>query len=191
MDRATKYFTIGSTNVPQPAFGTTLAAAFVFTSQKDGFGNPYPLQKMILADASWLLPQDKIIVVETDGTSADILKIISIAGNLVTVQPFDWPMPKDIHSHASGAWVILDQSCAAVYIQGKDGAAGDIGVGLSMNVNLTTGVSLLRVLKPVASGSQPPDFSSGNVYGANPQSTGQYWLVGTAGDYYLPGLVQT
>ena len=185
MNRTFKYFTLAVTGTPQPAFGTTLSAAFVPTT--DGLGNPTLGQVVAVTDAD--LPwerNDQVIVVEADGSLLEGASIIDIdtVGGTLTLSSLRF-------AHAAGARVILNNNCTAVYVQGVDGAAGDIGIGTSRALNATTGRKMIALLKKVPATTQPPDFSSANVMGLNPASTSEYWIVGTNPDKYLPSCIVT
>lgn len=174
--------TIVATDVAQPVFGTTLSAAFVPTT--DGLGQPMPTQVIpVVDDALPWEKNDEIIVVETDGTKSENARIVSIGAGSLTVTALKF-------THASGARVILNVNMASLYIQRRAGDAGALGVGTKRDAALGTGLHLMVRLETVAAG-QPVEVFNSNIFGANPGSSSEYWVVGTINDVYLPSIVQT
>jgi hypothetical protein len=87
--------------------------------------------------------------------------------------------------------VILNVPLTTLYVQALDGNAGALGIGTAHDVSLSTGLHMIAKIIPVAANAPPGDFSSANVYGASPQSTAEFWIVGTAADSYLPSFLAT
>ena len=151
----------------QPAFGS-------FLSGPSPVGGP-----LSLFDASQFIVSDPIFVIETDGTLPDRGVVNSITGNVLGVQGLS-------NAHNSNAWVIVDRPTPAVYIQRNDPQTGNMGIGNKWNCSLATGQSLITILYPQATGNQPIAITDKVNFGDHVGSSADYWVVGTAGDAFLP-----
>jgi hypothetical protein len=176
--RAFKFFTIANTNTPQPLVYTTVATAVPAASNWNESGSR--TVKITVADASLFLVGDWLLLLETNGTNKEKVNIIEInyGSNIITVLGA-------VLSHSVGSWVAYNSSTNSPYIQTKVGNAAAITIGTDYDMNATTGFHCFVVLTPVASG-QPIDFGTARPGSFNPEELGQYWVVGTAGDSYLP-----
>jgi hypothetical protein len=176
------YLTIAATDTPQPIFSSTLASAVIAAT--DGFGQPLPGPVLPFTSAAKFKKGDRLMIVETDGTLLEISLIVGISTNNVTVD-------KILHSHAAGAWVILHESMTAPYVQCGEANTAIIGIGTGRTASISTGAALIAILEPTVAGVQPEEFSCGNVFGANPMKSSDFWVVGTQSDKILPSFIST
>ena len=172
--RTWKYVTIGAGGTPQPLMGTFTAAAIT--------GSPNA-QAVAFSDASQLAVGDRIMVDGGSATLKELTTITAISSNNVTAV-FN-------NTHATSAPVHLFWPCTFVYCQGLDGNAAALFIGNKQAMVKATGVGVILKIVNVTSGNQPTEFSSSNVYGANPDNTANYWIDGTTGDSYLPSCTMT
>jgi len=170
------------TGSAQPVFATTLASAF--TPKTDGNGVPLRGQTLSLTLGTNFLKGDRLCIVEAGGTLMEFTHIATISGNTITADMK--------YAHAAGAWVILDESYTAAYVQTGFSNAGKVGIGTGLNTALTGGAGnqLIMVLA-IPTGGQSPEFSSANNYGADPKHSAELWAIGTLNDLILPSFEAT
>lgn len=177
--RAFRYFTIGTTNTPQPLIGTHLTAATVNVVGKQS--DPPINISLTVADSTPFLPGDDAALLNTDGTGLLTVNVVSITDSThVVVQGLF------LRAYPSGAYLSLATNVNSPYVQCKPGNTGAIGIGSKYDVSLSTGVHLIALLQPTDATTQPIDLSTVRPGFMNPESLVNYWAVGTAGDAYLP-----
>lgn len=171
MLRSFKYFTVTS-GTTQPLVGTTLSAAITGSASA---------QSVAVADSSMFLVGDYVLV----GTVTERVKITAIADGTHITGVF----PTSV---ATGANVRLYAPCTSVYVQTLDGNAGNIFIGNASTITPATGVGAICKLTKSTATNQPTEFSTGNVYGFNPENIANFWVTGdNTNDSYLPSFEQT
>lgn len=178
--RGFRYYAIGATNTPQPVFGTTLSAAIA----PDPNGAAISIT---VADSSMFKASDKIMMC---GSGSDFTTRSESGIVVVSVVDSTHITAIIMAKHNSGDFVVLSMLCDEILVQGLDGSAGDYFFGVVPNfdntLTATNGKGLIFVARKSPSGSQPPFFSSAQIYGMNPKNTNQFWIQGTQNDVFLP-----
>jgi|GEM_PF-6574634 len=169
MIRTFKYVSLVSAGNPQPCFGTTLGAATL----------PGGQVSVTVADSSFFQKGDPVNF--DVGANEERTSVFSVPDSTHIV------VANLTLAHASGTYVRLSGSIAAVYIQTKDGNTSPIFIGTKSTMVKGTGVFCIAKLVQVASGSVPVDFSSTIAGFMGPLSFGEMWFDGTTnGDSILP-----
>lgn len=174
MQRAFKYMTILNTNVAQPMYFTTLTNAIPVSTQLD-----QTVKKIVVADTTLFFVGDWVLLVEVGGTNKEKVNITEI------VDATHMTVRGSTLAHAAGAWVAFDSSTNSPYVETKLGNAATMMLATDYDANMTTGFHCVASLPAVAAGF--PSFVSTVRPGSfNPESGGNYWIIGTTGDSYLP-----
>lgn len=174
------FFSIAATGTAQPLIGTAVTAAV----QKSTAA-----VNVAVADSSIFELQDWVILVDPSTTpvTKERLAVVSIPDSThVTVSAVK--SGGVANNYTTSSFLQLGVSINNVYIQSKAGNAAVIAIGTDPAVSSSTGAYAMTLLSPVASGVDPTWFSSSLTMANNPQTAGDYWVVGTAGDKYLASL---
>lgn len=196
MKRSFKYISIAATNVAQPAVGTTTTAAVPISA--------YPNQLIAVVDSS-VFEQGQWGIIDVPIAAAGI----PVAGAGVGEERFlVESIPDGTHirisikgdggnqgfgpcgcqiAHVSGVYIRAARLIANVYIQSQDGNANPLFIS-ETPLGTTAGVRVIAKLQNVPAGQQPTDFKDSftSDSGPNPMDIGEFWVVGTVGDKYLP-----
>lgn len=182
-----------------PAFsGTTNGAIPLPPTDGDGKPTGTVVIPMVNGDEKLFKPVDRVFLWRVANTSDKpdaITTVISIdtVGHTITVQSYVAPAT----ALASGDWVILAVDCTSAYFEVRvSNQAATMGIGVGPQVSLGGAnpagfqlISAALVLTPA--GGVPSNESISDLYGANPGSTAQFWIVGTANDQFLPSILLT
>jgi len=175
--RSFSYQSIQSTNVPQPLFGSWIAAA-----AGPSAGNV----NVQLGSSSQFQVGDRVFIQDVLGTVSTMERPQVVAvpdGTHVTLSSLLFARTGG--AIGTGDYISVFAKTNAFYIQTKDGNTAAAFVGDSP-LSRNTGVRCISKLVQVAAGLQPVDFSS-TIYGlGNSLDVSQFFVVGTATDQYLP-----
>lgn len=169
------YQTLGA--APQPAFGSKVATAFnvtpdQYTGMTDPRSNPSSAKVAVTTGQGLLFRINDNIMIGVQGGPYDFGTVVGISGDTLTVQGL-------VRSHAVGEFIIIAVPAAEISIQAN---ANTLYIG---NDSLTAATTSPGIYRAVAPGNiyNPGSSNVGSVKG-----TGAYWVWGTSGDTYLPGL---
>lgn len=174
MQRAFKYMAILNTNVAQPMYFTTLTAAVAASTDPDT-----QVKKVVVADTTLFLVGDWVLLVEAGGTNKEKANIVEI------VDATHMTLRGTSLAHAVGAWVAFNSSTNSPYVETKLGNAASMMLATDYDANMTTGLRCVATMPAVATGT-PSSVSTARPGSFNPEGGGNYWIIGTAGDSYLP-----
>lgn len=174
MQRTFKYIAILNTNVAQPMYFTTLTAAVPASTQLEQM-----VKKVVVADTTLFQVGDWVLLIEVGGTNREKANITEI------LDATHMTLRGTLLAHAVGAWVAFDNSTNSPYVETKLGNAAQMMLASDYDANMTTGLHCVATLPAVATGF--PSFVGTSRPGSfNPEAGGNYWIIGTAGDSYLP-----
>jgi hypothetical protein len=181
MQRTFRYIAIVSTGVAQPLIYTPLTAAVTGPLEKYSGGSQ--LVSIPVTSSAIFVAKDYVTLMSLTGTNKERLMIESI--------------PDSTHILVRGMTIarlatdlaVLSSTNVITTVQALDGNAAALGIANGPSGSLTTGAGLVFKMVQTASGTQPQYFSSALLGLGNAEFMDDFWMVGTAGDKYLPSVV--
>ena len=130
-----------------------------------------------MGDSALFLKADLVAIGLPSTATFEIQPVIAIADSthITVARKF---------AHASGEVVYLMSPASIIYIQEKDGNAGDLFIASNENGKVAGTFCIHRMAK-VASAAQGAEWKV-EQHGQDSESTGNVWVVGTQNDTYLP-----
>ena len=175
---ASGFFTIASTNTPQPLVGTTITTAVAPSN------NPV---NVAVASSAMFNVGDCVLLYDGSGSSVvqEAVYVIAIPDSThVRVNATGQQNSGVANSYSTSGFVILNINVNNVYVEAKIGNAALLTLGANRLLNATTGAYAIAQLVN-SLGGPPTNFNAAETVGQNPGAIGQFWIVGTAADSYL------